>query len=52
MNINNLELSPGHPKGAQTGPPPGPPTRREHEGFPDPGGLESGPSGPGAREPF
>ena len=22
----NLELSPGHPKGAKTGPPPGPPT--------------------------
>ncbi len=27
MRIDNLELSPGHPQGAQTGPPPGPPTR-------------------------
>ena len=27
MRIENLELSPGHPEGAKTGPPPGPPTR-------------------------
>ncbi len=27
MRIDNLELSPGHPTGAQAGPPPGPPTR-------------------------
>ncbi len=27
MRIENLELSPGHPKGAKTGPPPDLPTR-------------------------
>jgi hypothetical protein len=53
MRIENLELSPGHPEGAKTGPPPGPRTPglqsstplKENEGFPGSGVLESGPPG-------
>ena len=49
MRIENLELSPGHPEGAKTGPPPGLKSStplKENEGFPGPRGLESGPPGP------
>jgi hypothetical protein len=48
MRIESLKLSPGHPKGAKTGPPglKSSTPLRENEGFPGPGELESGPPGP------